>query len=382
MFNLFKKKKPNIIMIMLDGTRLDAIEKIPYFQELKKESVFFPQLIIYAPYTLGSVHATFSGMNGIHNGVNSYYKCLGFDDANCITLTKYLKDNGYYTETDCPVDGVIPHQSFDKYRMHDEFNIDFTERHAEVLRQIKDKSPFFLFLRYGGIHVNMVNAVIKKYTDFSEEYFKNRNKNFENYVQWAEKAAIYVKTLIEKIKEFGLYDDSVIMVLADHGASVGDKIGEKAYGVYLYDYTIKCFLYLIGKDFPKDVIAKKQIRSIDILPTILEILNIKEKEGYKKIQGSSFMPFVYGKEEDRFAYSSTGGLGGPTPSPERHNVHSIRTNKWKLIYNTTSQKKELYDLENDEEEKNNLFGKYPEAEGTLFKEMEKYLQELGEEIKN
>ena len=375
MFNLFKKKKPNIIMIMLDGTRSDAIEKISYFQELKKEAVFLPQLITYAPYSIGSLHAMFSGIYGNVNGVNGYYRSYSFDKDNCFTLTQYLKENGYYTETDLPAEGVVPSQGFDKYRIHDEFKIDFIERHLEVLRQIKDKTPFFLFIRYGGMHVNMINTVIKKYTDFDQKYFSNNKKNFENYLEWAVQAGIYVEALMEKIKEFNLYNNSIIMVFADHGASTGDKIGEKAYGVYLYDYTIKCFMYIAGKGFSKNIVVKKQVRSIDILPTILEILHIKEKNNYKKIQGSSFLQIIYGREEERIAYSSTGGLGGPTPSPEKHNVHCIRTNKWKLIYNSTDKKKELYDIEFDIEEKNNLIGKHHEIEDELFNEMKKYLKE-------
>ena len=372
MLNLFKKKKPNIIMIMLDGCRIDALEKVPYFQELKKDSVFFSNLITYAPYTIGSVYSIFSGMIGNQNGVNGYYNIYSFDKEHCFVLTQYLKEHGYYTETDSPQEIVIPPQGFDKYRYHDEFKIDFVERHTEILRQIKDKSPFFLFVRYGGMHINMVDKIIKKYSDFDEEYFKNKERNFENYLEWVKKGGDYLKEIIGKIKEFGLYDNSIIFILADHGASVGDKIGEKAYGVYLYDYTIRCFLYMIGNQFPKNKQINSLIRGIDILPTLLDILKLKEKEGYKKIQGRSFLPFISGKEEERMAYSETGGLGGPTPSPDKHNVQSVRANKWKLIYNKTSKKRELYDLENDAEEKNNLIGKHPDVEERLWEEMSKF----------
>ena len=99
------------------------------------------------------------------------------------------------------------------------------------------------------------------------------------------------------------------------------------------------------------------------------MLNLKEKGNYKKILGKSFLPFIYGREEERIAYSETGGLGGPTPSPEQHNVKCIRTNKWKLIYNETNKKKELYNLEQDKEENNNLIGKEPEIEKYLWEKM-------------
>lgn len=372
MFNPFKKKKPNIIMLMVDGIRHDAVDKIIFYKELKKQSAFFSHLIAYAPYTLGSLHATFSGMNGNLNGVDGYYKSFNFDKQNCFTIAQYLKEAGYYTETDLINENIAPTQGFNKVRIHDEFKDDLTKRHSEILQQIKLKQPFFIFLDYSKIHTNLVTNVIKKYTDFTEEYFKNKDKNFDNYLSWVKESGNYLEAIIEKIKEFGLYEDSIIIIFTDHGASTGDRVGEKAYGVYLYEYTLRCFLYLMGKDFPKGIEIKSLLRSIDILPTILDMLKLKGKNGYKKIQGKSFLPFLYGKEEERVAYSETGGLGGPTPSPEKHNVKAVRTGKWKLIYNEANNKKELYNLENDPQEKTNLIGKYKDVETSLWQEMTRF----------
>lgn len=358
-------------MIMIDGVRYDAISKVKYYNELKKDAVFFPNLVTYAPYTIGSLHALFSGMNGNENGVNGYYKSYSFDKKNCFTLIQYLKETGYYTETDLIYEKIIPTQGFDKVRSHDEFKDNLIKRHSEILMQIKNKQPFYLFLDYSKLHTKLVFEVIKKYSDFDEEYFKNRDNNFKRYLGWVETSADYLKTILKKIKEVGLWENSIIFIFTDHGVSVGDKVGEKAYGVYLYDYTLKSFLYIIGNGFPKDLVVRRLVRSIDILPTMLDFFKMKEKSGYKKIQGKSFLPFIDGKEEERIAYSETGGLGGPTPSPEQHNVQCVRTNKWKLIYNKTNKKRELYDLEADKEEKNNIIGKYHDVEDDLWEKMTK-----------
>ena len=358
----------------MDGVRVDSLKHVPFYQELKKESIFFPQLITYAPYSIASLNATFSGMYGNLSGVNGYYKAYNFDKKNCFTLTQYLKDDGYYTELDFILKDVIPSQGFDKIRTYGDiknYEDIMIKRHSEILNQIKTKKPFFLFLDYDNVHTKYVKEVIKNYSDFDEEYFNNRDKNFSKYLEYVDESSNYLKLILDKIKELGLYDDSIIIIFSDHGCSVGDKIGEKVYGSYLYDYTIKCFLYLIGKRLPKGMEINNVIRSIDILPTILEILKIKQKDNYKKIQGMSFLSFIDGKTEERIAYSETGGLGGPTPSPDEHNLFSARTNKWKLIYNKTNKKKELYNLEEDKEEKNNVIGKESEKENYLWDEMQK-----------
>ena len=80
LINLFKKNKPNIIIIMVDGAgRKGAFKKIKYYHDLKKDAVFIENLITYAPYSIGALNAVFSGMNGNANGVNGYYKSYNFD---------------------------------------------------------------------------------------------------------------------------------------------------------------------------------------------------------------------------------------------------------------------------------------------------------------
>lgn len=374
MFNPFKKKKPNIMIILIDaGGREDALEKVFFYRELKKESVFIKNLITYAPYSIGALNALFSGMYGNANGVNGYYKSYNFDKKNIFTLTQYLKEAGYHTELDFVIEDVIPKQGFDKIRIFGKNeDMHIIKRHSEILTQLKNKQPFFVFLDYDKIALSLVPDVIKKYDDFSEEYFKNKEKNFLNYVKWLEDSGNYLKNIIDKIKELGLYENSIIIIFSDHGCSVGDRVGEKVYGCYLYDYTIKCWLYILGKNIPKNIEIKNLARHIDIMPTVMDILKLKPKLGYKPLQGSSFLPFIYGKEEERIAYSETGGLGGPTPSPEIHNVQSIRTNQWILIYNRTNKKKELYNLIEDKEEKNNLIEKGFKIEDELWAEMIKH----------
>ena len=78
------------------------------------------------------------------------------------------------------------------------------------------------------------------------------------------------------------------------------------------------------------------------------------------------MCFIHGKTDERTTYSETECLGGSTPSPEKHNVFAVRANKWNLIYNESSKKRELYDLKNDKEEMDDLSGKNPDIGGFLW----------------
>jgi hypothetical protein len=48
---------------------------------------------------------------------------------------------------------------------------------------------------------------------------------------------------------------------------------------------------------------------------------------------------------------------------------SVRTSKWKFIYNKHNNTKELYDLENDPSETLNLIGTNLDIEDVLWKEL-------------
>src|SRR3989344_7112155 len=195
----------NLFKILIDGgARRDALKLVSFYQELKKSSTLFSSLITYAPYSIGSLNTLFSGMYGHRNGVNGYYKSYNFDKKNIFTLTQYLKEAGYHTELDFVIDDVIPAQGFDKIRTFgkdDVKEIDLVKRHSEILNQVKNKQPFFLFLDYNKIALKLQPLVIKKYTDFSEEYFQKKEENFRNYLGLIEESADYLKRMIEKIKE-------------------------------------------------------------------------------------------------------------------------------------------------------------------------------------
>lgn len=371
---MLKKDKPNIVMITLDMVRTDKRNCSPVFSQLIKDGVLFSEMITHAPYTIASLHAIFSGMWGSQTGVDAYYKSVKFDNENCRTLASHLKENGYYTAADLMNEITAPHQGMDEVNIHDENKDDLTARHKEILRRLKTEckdKPFFVYLHYSYIHREIVKNVIRKYKDFDPEYFNSTKDNEIRYEEYVKMAGAYLSEIIEESKKLGLYDNDLFVIFTDHGCSIGEKPGEKAYGIYTYDYTLKVWCYFVyPKSLPNNLEIKNQVRTIDIAPTILELVNISPREGNKKMTGSSLLPMINGLDNaDREAYVETAGLEGPNPSPFAPNVFCVRTKKWKLIYNSTTDKRELYDMENDRQENNNLCGQFPEIEEELFRKI-------------
>ena len=82
------------------------------------------------------------------------------------------------------------------------------------------------------------------------------------------------------------------------------------------------------------------------------------------------MPLIKGKEtQEKIAYSETGNPFNQRKPPKEPNTMSVRTSKWKFIYNKHNNTKELYDLENDPSETLNLIGNNLDIEDVLWKEL-------------
>jgi arylsulfatase A-like enzyme len=366
--------KKNVIILMIDGARLDYTLKSSIFNSLKQRYVFLSQPITYGPHTIAAMHAVFSGTYGTRTGTNSYWSTYRFKKDKFKTISQYLHDENYYTMADVVNELVIPKQGLDEFLIHDEMKDDLTQRHKSFLEQMKSKNDqdqnFFLYLQYSNIHTGIMNEVLKVYNNFSKEYFEDREKNEQRYASLFKNAEKYVSEMLQKINELGFLENSIILVMSDHGISVGEKVGERAYGAFCYDYTLRTFAYFLTQDISPIEISQ-QVRTVDFMPTILDYVEIPIDKNYESIDGESLMPLIKGeKTPEKIAYSEAGNPLQDTRPPKEPNTKSVRTSRWKLILNEYDDTRELYDLFNNPSENENLSGTGLEIEDILFKKLE------------
>jgi arylsulfatase A-like enzyme len=350
-----KNKDYNIILINLDGLRRDRITKLKTFDGIKKESYFFENMGTVAPYTFASLHAIFSGMYPSKNGVNGYYNIFKFKKDKIKTITEYLHQAKFYTSCDVIDDSVIPRQGFDEFNIFDEEVVNFSERHSQIIKELSKKEKFFLFLHYTETHRDLVREVIRKQKEEStnDGYYNSLKENSDRYDSYLPACDEYISSIMRVLEESKIKEKTILIFFSDHGTSIGEKEGEKFYGVFTYDYTLNVFCLInIPGITPKTI--KKQCRTIDIFPTIMEITENTEKN--LDIQGNSLYELINNKESnERELFVETGGLYGPWPSPSKPNVFCVKINDKKLIYNDTPQTWEFYDLIKDPCESNNIY---------------------------
>lgn len=175
----------------------------------------------------------------------------------------------------------------------------------------------------------------------------------------------YIGRLIDVLKMQNLYNNTTIIITSDHGEEFADHYPSRIgfHGHSLYDELLWVPLIMVSPgNFPKGKRIKEQVRLIDIMPTILDLSG--SKYDTVKMQGVSLLPLIKGE----------GGQNGELIAiseatdyePEKK---SFRNNKYKYIYTVklddkinvektfitdNPQTEELYDLEHDPKEKNNL----------------------------
>jgi len=343
----------NIILINLDGLREDKVDSCVALQSMKKDSIYFSNMITVSPYTLASHHSIISGLYPSQHGIDAYHHMFKFKKDEITTLPELLKQANYFTQCDCQLETLMTKKGFDKYDTFDEHSVNYKKRYQEILKEISKQEKFFLFLQYSQFHTSLVKDVVKDSND--DEYYENVKENEKRFEKNIPDCSNVIDTITSTLNELKILDKTILIILSDHGTSFGEKKGEKFYGTFVYDNTIKCFCLLhIPNLQPKHIVH--QCSNIDIFPTIAEIAGLLSNVTSKDIMGNSLFDMIKQEENvDREVFVETGGLYGPWPSPKKHNVFCIRKNNKKLIYNSTPNTWEFYDLKSDPQELKNLY---------------------------
>ncbi len=170
--------------------------------------------------------------------------------------------------------------------------------------------------------------------------------------------------LFVALKDMGYYEDSVIVVSADHGHPLADhgKFLKGADRMYNELLKVPFLVRLPGGASARHTQAIVQFH--DVLPTLLDMMGYENQTS--AIAGRSFLPVIKGDTEEHRKVIITG----------YHEAvdRCIRDHEWTYIQRPEKEPDELYQLKQDPSEQNNLIDEYPEeaqrlarSYGSLFR---------------
>ena len=147
------------------------------------------------------------------------------------------------------------------------------------------------------------------------------------------------KNLLYQLRKHSLLDNTIIMLTSDHGEGFWEH-SKWGHGMEMYDINIHVPLLITDHLSSKGKIISKQVRNIDIFPTVLDVLNIKPNY---YLSGVSLIPFINDENSapEVAVLSEGGGIHGISVKAYIDRVYSLRTPQWKYIKNVTQNTKEL-----------------------------------------
>jgi tetratricopeptide (TPR) repeat protein len=155
-----------------------------------------------------------------------------------------------------------------------------------------------------------------------------------------------VGRLVSWLKAAGVRDRTLVVLLADHGESLGDH-GEKAHTFFIYDATVRV-PFIVRTPWGDRGRSRAQVATVDLMPTVLDLVGLPPQPG---IDGRSLARLILAPTAE-----ASGRAYSETYFTRFHfgwqHLRSLRDGTWKYI---DAPKPELYEVRQDPGETNNVF---------------------------
>src|SRR6266508_1756941 len=360
----------NLVLITIDTLRPDHLEcygyklvRTPRINSLAADGVLVEKAYTPIPLTLPSHASIFTGTYPMFHGVRDF---TGFTlSKDRATLATMLKSAGY--GTGAVVGSAVLEarwgldQGFDFYYDNFSSTVDrdwqsIAERRGDVVvreglnwLEKHKTNPFFLWL-----HLFDPHDPYEPPPPYDRQY---RERPYDGEIAYTDEN---VGKIMDYLKSNQLYDNSLIVLLGDHGEGLGEH-GEKYHGFFIYDSTLRVPLIfkLPGPGAHESRKLSQPVRTIDVLPTILQILGVADRA--KEIQGRGIYSVLMGRSmpEEAASYAE---IFLPYYHFDWSPLLSLRRDRYKFI---DAPRPELYDTEADPGETQNLYARKGALAGQL-----------------
>ena len=285
----------NVIVILIDTLRADHLPCYGYERNtapnicgLAEEGFLFQNMFSNSPSTKASVASLFTSM------LPSQHKSIHNEDVlsdEVTTMAEILAEHGYHTYAVNGNPVIKTKFNYDQGFATWKDNITRTTKRNRVIFDSLGsyEQPFFLYLHYMDPH-SPYTAPTSYYRFFNGDYdgsvtgagpydvsyFENRPDELEQLRNFYDNEIRFVDhrigELFERLREAGLYEDSVIILLSDHGEMFLEHGSfEHSNGVYTEVIDVPL---IIRPPNQEKIVVETPVQTVDILPTLLSMLGI------------------------------------------------------------------------------------------------------------
>jgi choline-sulfatase len=354
----------NVLLVTIDTLRADHVGAYgartgatPVMDRLASEGCLFEQAIVQVPLTRASHATLLTGLYPFQHGIRDNF-APALAPAHR-TLAEVLKGAGYATGGF--VGSFIVNTQSGLNRGFDEFDDSFetgakgtkfftdyqrvaARVEAPAGRWIEQAAragrPFFAWVHFYDPHSPYTAPA-----PYSSRFAKNP---YDGEIAYTD---AMLGRLLARLDTLGIAGRTLVVLTSDHGEALGDH-KEEEHGFFVYDAVLRVPLVLrLPGRIARGIRAKTEARSIDIVPTILDLAGL-QKAAPPALPGRSLVPALDAPSKadpQVVSYSET-------LFPRIHfgwsDLRSVRMGGWKYIQ---APRPELYDLARDPGERTNLF---------------------------
>jgi arylsulfatase A-like enzyme len=430
------RQRPNILLYMIDTLRADhsnlygyARDTTPFLKKLGDKGLVFDDCHAQATWTKPSVASLLTSIYSFTHGMVNDYDTI---PQGATTLAEQLRAAGYVTA------GVVSNpfagkasglqRGFDymmEYPVVHRYRTDAADRGTDSaalnkvvmpwLERHKDE-PFFLYAHTtdphapyrppAGFEEKFANPA--ETAEFNRDYARLRDKRQYGGGTVVSRAGCardgidpdrFIRRAIDrydgeilhndhslellagKLKELGILDNTLIVVVSDHGEEFWEH-GWTAHGHSVYQELTHCvFLMWNPKLLPVARRIAEPAQLVDVMPTVLDLLGI-QPQGI--MEGQSLGPLAKGQPFQRKGPVMSSRFAHPKARPtgfvpeNRTDSFAILTSDWKLIYRDKAKAAglnpvELYDRKNDRTDSANVAAGRPEQAKRMMAEVNQWI---------
>ena len=375
----------NVLLVTFDTTRADHLAAYgnprahtPNVDRLASEGALFENAFSSIPLTLPSHSTILTGKYPPAHGVRD--NGLFVLDDSQLTLAEILASHGYRTAAAVGGFPLVRRfgigQGFDLFddklrdrdddflgRAGDGPSLFFEERSAGLVNEAvlgwlrkPSPDPFFLWVHYYDPHHPLIPPPPYDQLFADDPYLGE--------IAYADES---FGLLLEELRRLGVYEETVIVLTADHGEGRGEH-GELTHSFLLYNSTLHVPLVMRAPGVRPGERISDLVGTIDILPTLLDILGLEAPDD---LQGRSLRHYVDGSgsstSRSRPHYAET---LSPRFSHDWGELRALYDKDYKYVH---GPRPELYNIAVDPEETHDLIGEDAPRADAMKGRLEKLL---------
>ena len=377
---------PNVLLITVDTLRADVMGAYGYARPTTPEldafaatATVFEQPMSSASWTLPSFASLFTSL---FSSTHQCWKLFSKLDDSFETLAEVLTRHGY--DTACFVSHTMlnPSQGMqqgfvhfdDSYadpeadtelRISSEYISDRGLRFLEQKSAVADGVPWMLWLHYFDPHSYYMNheGVTETFLPPDADLHSRAGERgrYDGEVRYTDH---HIGRVLRALEEEGLDESTIVVFVADHGEEFFEH-GNTEHGSTLFNELVRVPLFIrVPGEQPRRV--SQVVRTVDVMPTLIDYAGASIE---REIEGRSLRRLVEGS-----SMSLPPALLEIRQS-DATLMEGVVSGRWKLVHHLDDDHYELYDLESDPLEQEDLAEKEPERVKQLTKTLRNMVAE-------